>query len=84
MAYTTFAPLARRLGDEGQGFKIAETILNAGRIGIAAQAVGIAQGAYEAALGYAKLREQFGKPIIEFEGWLHASRYGHASRPRAC
>lgn len=69
MAYDNFrVPFARRLGDEGQGFKIAMTILNAGRIGIAAQAVGIAQGAYEAALGYAKLREQFGKPIIEFEG----------------
>jgi alkylation response protein AidB-like acyl-CoA dehydrogenase len=51
-----------------KGFKIAMTILNAGRIGIAAQAVGIAQVAYEAALEYAKIREQFGQPIIEFEG----------------
>ena len=69
MAYDNYrVPAWRRLGDEGQGFKIAMTILNAGRIGIAAQAVGIAQGAYEAALEYAKLREQFGKPIIEFEG----------------
>ncbi len=69
MAYDSYrVPAWRRLGDEGQGFKIAMTILNAGRIGIAAQAVGIAQGAYEAALEYAKLREQFGKPIIEFEG----------------
>lgn len=69
MAYDNYrVPVARRLGEEGQGFKIAMTILNAGRIGIASQAVGIAQGAYEAALGYAKLREQFGKPIIEFEG----------------
>jgi len=69
MAYDNYrVPAWRRLGAEGQGFKIAMTILNAGRIGIAAQAVGIAQGAYEAALEYAKLREQFGKPIIEFEG----------------
>ncbi len=68
MAYDQYRiPVARRLGDEGQGFKIAMTILNAGRIGIAAQALGIAQGAYEAALGYAKLREQFGKPIGEFQ-----------------
>jgi butyryl-CoA dehydrogenase len=68
MAYDGYRlPAARRLGEEGQGFKIAMTILNAGRIGIAAQALGIAQGAYEAALGYAKLREQFGKPIGEFQ-----------------
>jgi alkylation response protein AidB-like acyl-CoA dehydrogenase len=66
MAYDNFrVPAWRRLGEEGQGFKIAMTILNAGRIGIAAQAVGIAQGAYEEALKYAKIREQFGKPIIE-------------------
>jgi alkylation response protein AidB-like acyl-CoA dehydrogenase len=68
MAYDNYrVPLARRLGEEGQGFKIAMTILNAGRIGIAAQALGIAQGAYEAALAYAKIREQFGKPIHEFQ-----------------
>jgi alkylation response protein AidB-like acyl-CoA dehydrogenase len=68
MAYDNYRiPAWRRLGEEGQGFKIAMTILNAGRIGIAAQALGIAQGAYEAALEYAKIREQFGKPIIEIE-----------------
>jgi butyryl-CoA dehydrogenase len=68
MAYDGLrVPAWRRLGEEGQGFKIAMTILNAGRIGIAAQALGIAQGAYEAALGYAKVREQFEKPIIEFQ-----------------
>ncbi|MEN9936108.1 MAG: hypothetical protein RLZZ387_2687 [Chloroflexota bacterium] len=68
MAYDNFrVPAWRRLGEEGQGFKIAMTILNAGRIGIASQAVGIAQGAYEAALEYAKVREQFEKPIIEFQ-----------------
>ncbi len=68
MAYDNFrVPAWRRLGEEGQGFKIAMTILNAGRIGIAAQALGIAQGAYEAALGYSKVREQFGQPISEFQ-----------------
>lgn len=68
MAYDNYRiPAWRRLGEEGQGFKIAMTILNAGRIGIAAQAVGIAQGAYEAALNYAKIREQFGQPIAEFQ-----------------
>lgn len=68
MAYDDYRlPAWRRLGEEGQGFKIAMTILNAGRIGIAAQALGIAQGAYEAALEYTKVREQFGKPIHEFQ-----------------
>ncbi|MCU0492838.1 MAG: acyl-CoA dehydrogenase [Chloroflexaceae bacterium] len=68
MAYDNFrVPTWRRLGEEGQGFKIAMTILNAGRIGIAAQALGIAQGAYEAALSYAKVREQFGQPIADFQ-----------------
>jgi len=68
MAYDNYRlPAWRRLGEEGQGFKIAMTILNAGRIGIAAQAVGIAQGAFEAALEYSKVREQFGKPIHEFQ-----------------
>jgi alkylation response protein AidB-like acyl-CoA dehydrogenase len=68
MAYDDYRLSAwRRLGQEGEGFKIAMTILNASRIGAAAQAVGIAQGAYEAALEYAKMREQFGKPIVEFE-----------------
>jgi alkylation response protein AidB-like acyl-CoA dehydrogenase len=56
-------PAENLLGAEGQGFKIAMTTLDYGRIGIAAQALGIAQGAYEQALKYAKEREQFGKPI---------------------
>jgi alkylation response protein AidB-like acyl-CoA dehydrogenase len=68
MAYDNYRlPAWRRLGDEGDGFKIALTILNGGRIGIAAQALGIAQGAYEQALAYAKVREQFGKAIAEFQ-----------------
>lgn len=56
-------PKENLLGKEGQGFKIAMMTLDGGRIGIAAQALGIAQGAYEAAVSYAKERVQFGKPI---------------------
>lgn len=56
-------PKENLLGKEGQGFKIAMATLDGGRIGIAAQALGIAQGAYEAAVAYAKERIQFGKPI---------------------
>jgi alkylation response protein AidB-like acyl-CoA dehydrogenase len=68
MAYDDYrVHRSRILGEEGMGFKIALTILNAGRIGIAAQAVGIAQGAYEAARDYAKVREQFGQPIASFQ-----------------
>jgi butyryl-CoA dehydrogenase len=60
-------PASQRLGEEGQGLKIALANLEGGRIGIAAQAVGMARGAYSAALGYAKERVQFGKPIIEHQ-----------------
>jgi butyryl-CoA dehydrogenase len=60
-------PVAARLGDEGQGFKIAMTALDSGRIGIAAQAVGIAVGAYEAAVEYAKQRTSFGVPIAQHQ-----------------
>ncbi|WP_087064598.1 acyl-CoA dehydrogenase family protein [Intestinibacillus massiliensis] len=56
-------PKENLLGKEGDGFKIAMATLDGGRIGIASQALGIAQGAYEHALEYAKEREQFGKPI---------------------
>lgn len=56
-------PAENLLGLEGQGFKIAMATLDGGRIGIAAQALGIAQGAYEDALEYAREREQFGAPI---------------------
>jgi alkylation response protein AidB-like acyl-CoA dehydrogenase len=61
-------PVENRLGEEGEGFKIAMTVLDAGRIGIAAQALGIAEGAYEASLRYAKEREAFGGPISQFQG----------------
>ncbi len=68
MAYDNYRVHHNRvLGGEGMGFKIAMTILNAGRIGIAAQAVGIAQGAFEAARDYAQVREQFGQPIAQFQ-----------------
>lgn len=58
-------PKENLLGKEGQGFKIAMATLDGGRIGIAAQALGIAQGAYEHALEYSKERIQFGKPICQ-------------------
>lgn len=61
-------PAANVLGEVGKGYKIAIETLNEGRIGIGAQMVGIAQGAYEAALGYVKTREQFGKAIAQFQG----------------
>src|SRR5665648_1266234 len=60
-------PAENLLGKEGQGFKIAMQTLDYGRIGIASQALGIAQGAYEQALSYTKVREQFGKPIASFQ-----------------
>lgn len=56
-------PLAQMLGKEGEGFKIAMTTLDGGRIGVAAQALGIAQAALDAAIKYSKERVQFGKPI---------------------
>ncbi len=58
-------PASQRLGEEGEGFKIAMMTLDGGRNGIAAQAVGIAQGALDEALSYAKERHQFGKPIAK-------------------
>ncbi len=62
-----YVPDENRLGEEGNGFVQALQILDGGRISIAALAVGIAQGAYESAVKYAKEREQFGKPISEFQ-----------------
>lgn len=61
-------PAENRLGEEGEGFKIAMTVLDAGRIGIATQALGIAEAAYEAARQYAVTREAFGQPIGAFQG----------------
>jgi alkylation response protein AidB-like acyl-CoA dehydrogenase len=61
-------PVSDRLGEEGDGFKIAMTVLDAGRIGIATQALGIAEAAYDASITYAREREAFGRPIGEFQG----------------
>jgi butyryl-CoA dehydrogenase len=60
-------PVENVLGEEGQGFKIAMMTLDGGRNGIAAQALGIAQGAFDHALAYAKERHQFGKPIASLQ-----------------
>ena len=60
-------PAENRLGEEGEGFKIAMSTLDGGRVGISAQAVGIARGAFEAALAYAKERRQFGHRIADFQ-----------------
>jgi hypothetical protein len=61
-------PADHLLGEEGRGFAIALTALDSGRLGIAACATGLAQAALDLAVGYARERHQFGKPIIEFEG----------------
>jgi alkylation response protein AidB-like acyl-CoA dehydrogenase len=60
-------PVENRLGEEGEGFKIAMTVLDAGRIGIASQALGIAEAALEASVDYAKEREAFGQKIGQFQ-----------------
>jgi butyryl-CoA dehydrogenase len=60
-------PAENLLGREGEGYRIALANLEAGRIGIAAQAVGMARSAYEAALAYARERQSFGKPIVEHQ-----------------
>ncbi len=60
-------PVEHRLGEEGEGFKIAMSVLDAGRIGIASQAVGIARAAYEASIDYARERKAFGKEIGSFQ-----------------
>jgi alkylation response protein AidB-like acyl-CoA dehydrogenase len=67
-------PVENRLGEEGEGFKIAMTVLDAGRIGIASQALGVAEAAFEASVQYAKTREAFGQAIGQFQGiqWMLA------------
>jgi len=60
-------PAENLLGTENEGFKIALAALDGGRVGIAAQSVGIAQGAFEEAVAYAKARRQFGKPLSDFQ-----------------
>jgi alkylation response protein AidB-like acyl-CoA dehydrogenase len=61
-------PKENRIGEDGFGFKFAMKTLSGGRIGIAAQALGIAAGAYELAVAYSKEREAFGKPISQHQG----------------
>ncbi|MFH9176382.1 acyl-CoA dehydrogenase family protein [Streptomyces albogriseolus] len=61
-------PDARRIGEEGQGFAIALSALDGGRLGIAACAIGVAQAALDEAVGYATERRQFGRPVADFQG----------------
>jgi alkylation response protein AidB-like acyl-CoA dehydrogenase len=75
-------PASQLLGAEGQGFINALQVLDAGRIGIAALAVGLAQGAYEAARHYAFVRKQFGQPIGAFQS-IRAKLVEHAGRIEA-
>jgi butyryl-CoA dehydrogenase len=60
-------PVGNRIGSEGEGYKVALSTLDGGRIGIGAQATGISQGAFESALAYAKQRQAFGHPIADFQ-----------------
>lgn len=78
-------PETNRLGEEGQGFKIAMTVLDAGRIGIAAQALGIAEAALEASMEYARQREAFGSKIGEFQSiqWMIADMSTRIEAARA-
>jgi butyryl-CoA dehydrogenase len=60
-------PVANRIGNEGEGYRVALSTLDGGRIGIAAQATGIAQGAFDASIAYARERQAFGHPIADFQ-----------------
>ncbi len=78
-------PAANRLGEEGQGLKIALSALDGGRIGIAAQAVGLAQGALDESTKYARARKAFGKSIGEFQAiqWMLADMHTEIEAARA-
>src|SRR5579864_1341932 len=78
-------PAANRIGEEGHGLKIALEALDGGRVGIAAQAVGLAQGAFDAAVKYAKQRRAFGKTISEFQAiqWMLADMQTEIEAARA-
>ncbi|HXN73074.1 MAG TPA: acyl-CoA dehydrogenase family protein [Candidatus Acidoferrales bacterium] len=78
-------PIQSLLGEEGQGLKIALESLDGGRVGIAAQSVGLAQGAMEAAARYAKQRRTFGKPIAEYQAiqWMLADMQTEIEAARA-
>ena len=75
---------ANRLGEEGEGFKVAMATLDRSRLGIAAQAVGIAQGALDAAVAYASDRTQFGERVVDFQGiqWMLADMASHTEAAR--
>jgi short/branched chain acyl-CoA dehydrogenase len=75
-------PKANVLGEPGKGYKVAIETLNEGRIGIGAQMVGVARGALEHAIGYARERKQFGKPIADFQG-IQFQLARHASEVEA-
>ncbi|MFZ1032670.1 MAG: acyl-CoA dehydrogenase family protein, partial [Candidatus Acidiferrales bacterium] len=74
-----------RLGEEGQGLRIALESLDGGRVGIAAQSLGLAQGALEAAVRYAKQRKTFGKPIADYQAiqWMLADMQTEIEAARA-
>ncbi len=78
-------PVENRLGEEGQGLKIALSALDGGRIGIAALSVGLAQGALEEAVKYAKQRRAFGKNIADFQAiqWMLADMHMEIEAARA-
>jgi acyl-CoA dehydrogenase len=77
-------PASAMVGELGEGFKIALSALDSGRIGIAALAVGIARAAFEAAVSYAGHRRQFGHPIASFQGiqWMLADMATHIEAAR--
>ena len=78
-------PAANVLGEPGKGYKIAIETLNEGRIGIGAQMLGLAQGAWNYAANYAQERKQFGKPIAEFQAvQFHWPKWPPKSKPRGC
>ena len=70
-------PAENLLGEEGQGFKVAMANLDVGRIGIGAQALGIAEAALACAINYAKEREQFENQLRRSRDWLQTCRYGY-------
>ena len=78
-------PVGNRLGEEGQGLRIALSALDGGRIGIAAQAVGLAQGALDESVKYARARKAFGQSIAEFQGvqWMLADMHTEIEAARS-
>jgi alkylation response protein AidB-like acyl-CoA dehydrogenase len=78
-------PVENRLGEEGEGLRIAFESLDGGRVGIASQSVGLAQGALEAAAKYAKQRKTFGQPIADYQAiqWMLADMQTEIEAARA-